>query len=887
MTLCQEKFFHKHYAFPRTSGGDPIISFSSEEFGRIRTIVIDGVTWFVGKDVAKALGFKDTKKAIKQHCKGGVKRPLLSNGGYQMSTFINEPDLYRLITHSKLEGAVRFENWIFEDVIPTIRKTGSYGQQKLIEARVFEKLDYINANINSLRTETKERFDKMNETIEKLKPFLLDYVNEITEPSRNGSRNQYICPLCNSGTGKNHSGAFTVYPDTNSYHCFACDANGDIFNLYGEVNRISDFRTIANELKAKYNIFSSQPIRQKKQPAKSTEQREEKDYTKFLAMVEQHLHETNYLTNRGLSVKTQKKFHCGYTPNFMYKSNQTTPAVIIPTSDTSFMWRSTTENIKQKRGISHILNPVALNAPYCFVVEGEIDCMSVDECGFACIGLGSTSNIRKIFDFDTSKTVLILALDNDNAGCKAAVELEKLCKEHKTPYITAPEDVWGDCKDANELLVSDRQTLIRNLQKLSERALSLYKEEISFPDKEEKKKKPMIDFELFSEFIEKQKYSIRYNQITHNFEFFGFDKGESVEHLAENVPTILQDQLKKIYTHVSKQNVIDYITRYATRHKYNPVLSAIQSVKWDGKDRVAEIYKIFRIPADTEEGIYSRIYIFKWLKQCVCALYNDIENPYSLDIILVFQGKQGIGKTRFFEMLALNPKFFGEGICLDPRDKDSIIQATSKWISELGELGSTMKKDMDSVKAFLTKSTDEYRTPYGKASLHYPRMTSFVGTVNDEQFLIDQTGNRRFVTIPLSLDLVIDYNTQIKPFDALQLWSQIYEIVRNEDKASCFRLSEDEKRYLEKRNAAFVKPMKGECEVLDILEEQQTPQQGYICTFKEMTVLEFIQIHNLKYDARTIGKVLKKYGYEPKSKRVNGEPRRVIMLPYKKYNSLP
>lgn len=721
----------------------------------------------------------------------------------------------------------------------------------------------------------------MNETTEKLKPFLLDYVSEITEPSRNGGKNQYICPLCNSGTGSHRSGAFTVYPETNSYHCFACGTNGDIFNLYGEINNITDFKTIANELKAKYNISSSQPIRQKKQPTKPTEQREEKNYTKFFSVAEQHLHETDYLTKRGLSLDTQRKFRCGYTPNFMYEGNQATSALIIPTSNHSFMWRSTTENIKQKRGTAHILNPVALTAPYCFVVEGEIDCMSVDECGFACIGLGSTSNVRKIFDFDTSKTVLILALDNDKAGNKATVELEKLCKEHRTPYITAPEDVWGDCKDANELLVSDRQTLIRNLQSLYERALSLDKEEISFPNKEEKKKKQMIDFELFSEFLEKQKYSIRYNQITHNFEFFGFDKGESVEHLAENVPTILQDQLKKIYTHVSKQNIIDYITRYATRHKYNPVLSAIQSVKWDGIDRVAEIYKIFRISADTEESIYSRIYIFKWLKQCVCALYNDIENPYSLDIILVFQGKQGIGKTRFFEMLALNPKFFGEGICLDPRDKDSIIQATSKWISELGEIGSTMKKDMDSVKAFLTKSTDEYRTPYGKASLHYPRMTSFVGTVNDEQFLIDQTGNRRFVTIPLPLDLVIDYNTQIKPFDALQLWAQIYEIVRNEDKASCFRLSEDEKRYLEKRNAAFVKPMKSECKVLDILEEQQTQEQGYICTFKEMTVLQFIQLHNLKYDANVVGKVLKKHGYEAIRKRINGEVTRVVNLPYK------
>ncbi|MGM9929905.1 MAG: VapE domain-containing protein [Bacillus sp. (in: firmicutes)] len=408
------------------------------------------------------------------------------------------------------------------------------------------------------------------------------------------------------------------------------------------------------------------------------------------------------------------------------------------------------------------------------------------------------------------------------------------------------------------------------------------KEESSTLDQ---KKKQMINYEIFAEFIEKQGYSIKYNQITHNFEFFGFDKNESTEHLTENVPIILQDQLKELYTHVSKQTVIDYITRYATRHKYNPILNAIQSVKWDGVDRINQIYDIFKIPVDTEEGMYSRIFIQKWLMQCVCGLFNNYENPFSLDIILVFQGKQGIGKTRFFEMLALNTKYFGEGICLDPRDKDSIIQATSKWISELGELGSTMKKDMDSVKAFLTKSTDEYRTPYGKASLHYPRITSFVGTVNDMEFLIDQTGNRRFVTIPLSLDLVIDYETQIKPFNALQLWSQVYEIVKNKDKSSCFRLTENEKRHLEKRNSSFMKPMKSECEVLDILEEQQTQEQGYTCTFKEMTVLQFIQLHNLKYDANIVGKVLKKYGYEAKRKKINGETVRVIRLPYKKYNS--
>ena len=737
----------------------------------------------------------------------------------------------------------------------------------------------------------------MNDLIEKIKPFLIDYVQEITTKSINGGNNQYICPLCNSGTGSHHSGAFTIYPDTNSYHCFACGANGDIFNLYGEINHINNFKTVVDELSAKYNIFSYQPVTPNKKISKPVEPKQEKDYTNFFAVAEQHLNQTDYLTKRGISPKIQQKFHCGYVPNFMYKGNQTTSAVIIPTSKGSYMWRSTTENIKQKRGTTHILNPSALKNEYCFIVEGEIDCMSVDECGFSCIGLGSTSNIRKIFDYDTSKTILIIALDNDKDGRRASVALANECDERSVPYIVAEGDVWGNYKDANELLIEDRARLISSLKEHLKRATTLNKDQWLKERREHKQKSqkfsdsgitksknkiPLERFEQFAEFIEKCGYSIKYNQITHNFEFYGFDKSESSEHLAENVPSILKDKLKENFKNVSRQDTIDYITRYATRNKFNPVLNAIQSIKWDGKDRIEEIYNIFRIPPEnTEEGKYSRIYIKKWLMQTVCALFNVIECPFSLDIILIFKGRQGIGKTRFFEKLALKSQFFGEGICLDPRDKDSVMQATSKWISELGEIGSTMRKDMDSVKAFLTKSTDEYRTPYGKASLHYPRMTSFVGTVNDDEFLIDQTGNRRFATIPLPLDLVIDYETQIKPFNSLQLWSQVYEIIKDMDKASCFRLTEDEKRQLEKRNSSFVKPMKAECEVLDILEEQQTQEQGYICTFKEMTVLQFIQLHNLKYDANVVGKVLKKYGYEAMRKRINGEVTRVIKFPYK------
>lgn len=706
----------------------------------------------------------------------------------------------------------------------------------------------------------------MNDRKERLKPFLLDYIQEITQKSK--GKDQYICPLCNSGTGRNGTGAFTYYPDSYTYKCFACGEYGDIFTLHAQLNNLSstsDFVQIVDELEKKFNIVSTYST---------------SSASKSEPWVQLRTHIYQSINRDNIATKT------------IYRK---------PDGSKTAIWHRYEGNtlVKGLNGLKmplyHVHNLTDSTKPV-FIVEGEKDVETMEKLGY----IATTSPNGAGTKWKTEYTPLfrgfdvVILADNDEVGLKSAtntaenvVTVARSVKLVPSQALYAPLKPKGDISDIVECIGAVNATqLIENV--LNGNDYIFTSKPSSEPQQDNSStKKQMIDYEIFAEFIEKQGYSIKYNQITHNFEFFGFDEGESKEHLAENVPTILRDRLKKLYSHVSRQDITDYITQYATRHKYNPVLNAIKAVKWDGKDRVGLIYNIFKIPMNTMDDYYSRVFILKWLKQCVCGLFNDIDKPFSLDIILVFQGKQGIGKTRFFEMLALNSKFFGEGICLDPRDKDSIIQATSKWISELGELGSTMKKDMDSVKAFLTKSTDEYRTPYGKASLHYPRMTSFVGTVNDTEFLIDQTGNRRFVTIPLAPDLVIDYNTQIKPFDALQLWAQIYNMVKDEDKASCFRLNEDEKQYLEKRNSAFVKPMKAECEVLDILEEQQIPQQGYICIFKEMTITEFIRIHNLKYDARIVGKVLNKYGYEAKQKRIDGERKRIIRLPYKKYVGNP
>lgn len=103
--------------------------FNNEEFGTVRTVTIDNEPWFVGKDVAEALGYSDTNKAVAMHVENEDKKlndKSSPSFGQRGATLINESGLYALIFGSKLESAKRFKHWVTSEVLPSIRKTGSY-----------------------------------------------------------------------------------------------------------------------------------------------------------------------------------------------------------------------------------------------------------------------------------------------------------------------------------------------------------------------------------------------------------------------------------------------------------------------------------------------------------------------------------------------------------------------------------------------------------------------------------------------------------------------------------------------------------------------------------------------------------------------------------------
>lgn len=143
--------------------------FENAEFGQVRTTKINGQPYFMANDVAKALGYSIPKDAVTRHCKGAVKQRYLTEGGEQEVKVIPESDIYRLIIKSKLPSAERFERWVMEEVLPSIRKNGGYiaGQETLSDDELLAKALMV---AQSKIAEKDKLLEEKQAHIEQMKP---------------------------------------------------------------------------------------------------------------------------------------------------------------------------------------------------------------------------------------------------------------------------------------------------------------------------------------------------------------------------------------------------------------------------------------------------------------------------------------------------------------------------------------------------------------------------------------------------------------------------------------------------------------------------------------------------------------------------------------------
>jgi predicted P-loop ATPase len=211
-----------------------------------------------------------------------------------------------------------------------------------------------------------------------------------------------------------------------------------------------------------------------------------------------------------------------------------------------------------------------------------------------------------------------------------------------------------------------------------------------------------------------------------------------------------------------REHMIDALRLECVDHSFDPVGDYLDGVKWDGVPRIDGWLTQYCGAADTP---LNRAFARKVL---VAAVRRVREPGYKFDFMLVLEGPQGQGKSTMLRVLAGDANFSDAEIIGDrKREQQEAIQGI--WIYEIGELEGMSKHDVTAIKLFLSKTHDSARPAYGRTRVDRPRRCIFVGTTNDDSYLRDTTGNRRFWPVKLRAGL-IDVDEIARDRD--ELWAE-------------------------------------------------------------------------------------------------------------------
>ncbi|MCT6814461.1 virulence-associated E family protein [Bombella apis] len=206
----------------------------------------------------------------------------------------------------------------------------------------------------------------------------------------------------------------------------------------------------------------------------------------------------------------------------------------------------------------------------------------------------------------------------------------------------------------------------------------------------------------------------------------------------------------------------------ANHHTYNPIRAYLEGLQWDGTERLSSLWaRSFSL----ENTAYLQEIGRRWMVAAIGRALATGHKPYKFDWLPVLIGGQGNGKSTFSAIL------FGEwnkeGLPANLADKDAKQELQGVWGVELSELTSLRRSENEAIKAFLSAMVDKYRPSYGRTLQTYPRRCVFIGTTNEEEFLTDGTGNRRFMPINIGSHC-LDFGWLAENRD--QLWAEAYRL---------------------------------------------------------------------------------------------------------------
>lgn len=309
-------------------------------------------------------------------------------------------------------------------------------------------------------------------------------------------RTGYICPRCGNGSGSDGTG-ITLDPHSKNgkrYKCFKCNLSEDIIGLWKIYKGIQDDKEAFTSLYEHYGIAIDTPTAYQKEdkteqykPVPTTHTAASTDNMSYYTECQKHIHETDYPQKRGLSEKVVTTYMLGLDARYNRGTGgKPWKALIIPTGKTSYVARNTDPEAAKadryrKNGASQLFNTktaLGQQEQPIFIVEGELDALSIIEVGGQAIGLGSTSNYRKLVELlqrQKPAKPIILALDNDESGVDTTNTLFNELTARNIPCYKY--SLYGNQKDANALLMADRTALMNGVQRAIEEAVSQQEED--------------------------------------------------------------------------------------------------------------------------------------------------------------------------------------------------------------------------------------------------------------------------------------------------------------------------------------------------------------------------------------------------------------------------
>ena len=429
------------------------------------------------------------------------------------------------------------------------------------------------------------------------------------------------------------------------------------------------------------------------------------------------------------------------------------------------------KDLKSVYGDLKALNKAIAEGKPIFIPEGEKDVDTLTKRGYTALTYGGSGDWQSEFATLFKGAEVYILADNDEPGRKVAntilSDLKGIAKSAKV-IVPVPDIPKADISDyfeaghsneeferliAENTAVTDITTgdsvpkgTPLNLDDV--RQMLMYKVEYDKDGNEKSRKliQSVKNFEIALDNDNRLKGKIKFDEFSQQTYLMGNTPWEASRNnyraWSSFDDSALFAILQSDYGLNSRNDYFDALKNVAMRNRFHPVRDLLNSLKWDGQGHIRGLLPDYLGAEDTE---YTYQVWRLWMLGAVARIFQP---GCKFDYTVIFQGRQGLGKSTFLQLMALNDGWFNDS--LDSLDSDKAAQSLmGSWIIELAELKSLARTagGVDSVKRFLTATQDKYRVPYERRADIFLRQSVFAGTTNKSDFLQDETGNRRFLIV--------------------------------------------------------------------------------------------------------------------------------------------